>query len=65
MLGSDNRRNLLLLHIESRLFLICSSCLDDKKHVAYTRVLTVLMFTLLAECKEVCDSCIFDIFLCM
>lgn len=59
MLGSDNRRNLLLQHIESRLFLICS-CVDDKKHVAYTCVLTVLMFTLLAVCKELCDSCIFD-----
>jgi len=61
MFGSDSRRNLLLLHIESRLCLTCSSCVDDKKHVAYTFcVLTVLMFSLLAVCKEVCDPCIFD-----
>jgi len=60
MFGSDSGRNLLLLHIESRLFLICSSCVYDKKHVAYTCVLTVLMFTVLAVCKEVYDSCICD-----
>lgn len=60
MFGSDSRRNLLLLHTESRLFLICSFCVGDKKHVAYICVLTLLMFTLFAVCKEVYDSCIFD-----